>query len=66
MAWTDQPIRVFAVFVLAPILIYKGVVLDDLFVGVFGVALFVWDFYCILYKAPVNLQEPWERQQTAP
>lgn len=54
--WTDQPIRVLAVFVLAPILVYKGIGYGDWFIIAYGIALFAWDLFCILYKAPVQLE----------
>lgn len=47
---TDQPGRVLAVFVLAPIILYKGIHYDDPFLVLFAIMLFFWDLYWLLIK----------------
>ena len=47
---TDQPGRVVAVFVVAPVLLQKGYVYDDIFIKAFSVVLFAWDLYWIVAK----------------
>ena len=42
---TDQPGRILAVFVIAPILLYKGYIYQDKFIIAFAVILFFWDLY---------------------
>ena len=49
---SDQPGRILAVFVFAPILLFKGIKFRDLFIIVFAVLLFTWDLYWLIYKAP--------------
>ena len=48
----DQPGRLLAVFLFAPILIYKGHKYSDNFLILFGLLLFLWDLYHILYTKP--------------
>jgi hypothetical protein len=50
--FTDQPGRYFAIFVFAPILIFKGVYSSDYLLLILGLALFFWDLYWILFKKP--------------
>ena len=52
LAVTDQPGRVFAVFVVSPILLRKGLLYRDAFILAFAVALFCWDLYWLLCKPP--------------
>lgn len=42
---TDQPGRVLAVFVFAPILMYKAYAYKDKFIAVFAILLFLWDLF---------------------
>lgn len=49
---SDQPGRVLAVFVFAPILMIKGVHYKDWFLIAFALLLFVWDLYWLVFKAP--------------
>jgi hypothetical protein len=50
--YTDQPGRIFAVFVIAPIIAYKGYIYNDLFLVIFSILLLIWDSYWLLYKEP--------------
>ena len=52
--WSDQPGRIIAVFVVAPILLLKGVRYRDLFIAAFALILFVWDLYWLLCAAPMH------------
>lgn len=45
---SDQPGRIFAVFVFAPILFKHGVQYDDWFIQSFAISLCAWDLYCLL------------------
>jgi hypothetical protein len=49
---TDQPGRVVAVFVVAPILARKGIEYDDAFIKAFAAVLFAWDLYWLLARPP--------------
>lgn len=49
---SDQPGRILAVFIISPILAYKGLIYDDWFLYIFGVILCAWDFYWILAYPP--------------
>lgn len=40
---TDQPGRLLAVFVIAPVLMYKGYKYGDVFIMLFALLLFLWD-----------------------
>jgi hypothetical protein len=51
---SDQPGRIVAVFVVSPILLFKGTVYGDPFIQCFSVLLFVWDLYWILHHPPVK------------
>ena len=50
----DQPGRLFAVFIISPILFFKGVFYNDIFIVFFSIILFFWDLYHILYTKPNN------------
>lgn len=50
---SDQPWRVLAVFVFAPLIFYKGYIYSDWFLILFALTLFVWDLYWLAYKPPV-------------
>ena len=52
MDFTDQPGRIFAVFVASPILFYKGIAYNDVFIIAFAIGLFGWDLYWLLFNAP--------------
>lgn len=51
---TDQPGRILAVILFAPILIYKGYLYSDIFLVFFGILLFIWDLYWLLWKEPCH------------
>lgn len=48
----DQPGRILAVFIIAPILLCKGVYYNDWFVIFFAIILFIWELYHIIYTKP--------------
>ena len=52
MNFTDQPGRIIAVFVISPILLYKGWQYNDWFIILFAIVLFVWDLYWLFMKEP--------------
>jgi len=52
IAKTDQPGRFIAVFIIAPILVCKGVQYSDEFIIIFSIILFLWDLYWICCKPP--------------
>jgi hypothetical protein len=52
MNFTDQPGRILAVFVISPILLWKGLQYKDWFIILFAVVLFGWDLYWLLMKEP--------------
>lgn len=49
---TDQPGRLLAVFVFSPVLLWKGIKYEDVFLVVFAVLLFAWDAFWILAQPP--------------
>ncbi len=54
---TDQPGRILAVFVLGPIILYKGaVVYKDWFLILFAIILIMWDLWWIIMRPPASLQ----------
>ena len=54
-ACSDQPGRFIAVFVVSPVLAYKGfVVYDDTFIKAFSVVLFAWDLWWLIMREPVR------------
>jgi hypothetical protein len=50
--FTDQIGRYFAIFIFAPILIFKGLYNSDKLLLILGIALFYWDLYWILFRNP--------------
>jgi len=50
--YTDQPGRIIAVFVIAPIIAYKGYIYKDIFLLIFSILLLLWDSYWLIYKEP--------------
>ena len=48
----DQPGRFLAVFVFSPIIIIQGYKYGDTFLIIFGLVLFVWDLYHIIFTKP--------------
>lgn len=48
----DQPGRLVALIIVAPILFYKGLKYNDLFIIVFSIVLFLWDLYWLLTSKP--------------
>ena len=51
----DQPVRYAAVLLFAPYILWKGVQYKDPPLIAFAIGLFVWDLYCIVFRAPVAL-----------
>lgn len=49
---TDQPGRVLAVCVFAPLIVARGRRYGDAFLVFFGYALFVWDLGWLLFARP--------------
>ena len=54
MKISDQPGRFVAVFVVAPILFFKGKHYKDWFILIFAIVLFLWDLFWILRRPPVE------------
>jgi hypothetical protein len=50
---TDQPGRLIAVFILAPLIAYKACIYNDIFLLIFSIMLFMWDLYWLINKKPV-------------
>ena len=48
----DQPGRVIAVLIIAPILFMKGYDYNDKFIMMFSIILFIWDFYWLAFTKP--------------
>ena len=48
----DQPGRLVAVFIIAPILLLKGLHYDDYFIICFSILLFIWDLYHMIFSKP--------------
>ena len=52
MIISEQPGRLIAVLIFAPLLIYKGYNYEDYYLIIFGILLFIWDlFWIITYPA---------------
>ena len=49
---TDQPGRVVACFIVAPVLAQKGLYYEDRFIVSFSVLLFAWDMYWLMKHPP--------------
>lgn len=49
---SDQPGRIIAVFIVAPILLYKSCKYNDMFILIFSIILFVWDMYWLIIEPP--------------
>jgi hypothetical protein len=58
LQFTDQPIRYCAFFIFGPILIFKGMVIEDVFILLFGILLMCVDGFCIIFKEPARLVLP--------
>ena len=43
--YSDEIGKIIVIIIIAPILLYKSFVLEDLLLGVLGVLLFIYDFY---------------------
>ena len=56
MKITDQPGRLFAIFIFAPLLIYKACIYNDKSLLFLGILLFLWDLFWILNYSPKTLQ----------
>ena len=41
----DEVGKIIVIIIIAPILIYKSFILEDLLLGVIGILLFIYDFY---------------------
>jgi hypothetical protein len=50
---TDQPGRLIAVFILAPLIAYKACIYNDTFLLIFSIMLFMWDLYWLINKKPL-------------
>ena len=48
--YSDQPVRFLAVFIIAPIIVYKGYIYNDHFLVIFSILLFIWDLYWLICK----------------
>ena len=48
----DQPGRLVALIIVAPILFYKGLKYNDLFIIAFSIVLFLWDLYWLVTSKP--------------
>ena len=56
---SDQPGRVLAVFVFAPVLLHRSFKYDDTFIRAFATLLFAWDLYWLaLWPARVEYDRP--------
>jgi hypothetical protein len=53
--YSDQPGRLCAVFILAPLIAYKACIYNDTFLLIFSIMLFMWDLYWLIYKKPCNM-----------
>lgn len=51
---TDQPGRVAAVFIFAPLLLFKGIQYNDMFISFFGLLLYLWDLYWLILRDPMH------------
>merc|ERR1711900_19685 len=57
-AWcNDQPGRFLALCVFGPLLLWRGMIHEDLFVIGFGALLIIWDAFWILTAAPRQAQD---------
>lgn len=43
--YNDEIGKIIVIIIIAPILLYKSFILEDLLLGVLGVLLFIYDFY---------------------
>ncbi len=50
MKVTDQPGRLFAIFIFGPYLIYKGFEINDLFLILVGITFIFYELFWILSK----------------
>lgn len=57
MIITDQPLRLFAVIVCAPLLLWRGCIHNDSWVIAYATSLFVVDLFCIMFLRPDKIQE---------
>ena len=48
MLTSHQPVRILAVFVIAPILFHKSIEYDDMFITSFAMLLFTWDLFWLM------------------
>ena len=53
---TDQPGRIFAIFIFAPLLIYKGGKYNDKCLILLGVLLFIWDLFWVIHYPPNKIR----------
>ncbi len=55
---SDQPGRILAVFVLGPIILYKGLITyKDWFLICFAIILILWDLWWIICKPPRVIEQ---------
>ena len=52
---TDQPLRIVAVFIFAPILITKGKKYHDNFLIILGILFIIIELFCIFFMEPKKL-----------
>ena len=52
---TDQPGRIMAVFIFAPLIAYKACLYNDIFLLIFSIMLFIWDLYWLINKKPGSI-----------
>jgi len=48
MLTLHQPVRILAVFVISPMLFYKGIIYKDVVIQSCAVLLFTWDLYWLI------------------
>jgi hypothetical protein len=53
---TEQPLRIAAVFIFAPILLLKGKKYHDHFLIISGILFIIIELFCIFYMEPKQLE----------
>jgi hypothetical protein len=51
----DQPGRLLAVTVFGPIILYKSLEYNDVFLLIFAALLIIWDAWWLLFKKPQTI-----------
>tara|TARA_B100000214_G_scaffold312954_1_gene245387 strand:- start:7618 stop:7791 length:174 start_codon:yes stop_codon:yes gene_type:complete len=49
MILSEQPGRILAIFVFAPLILCKGIKYKDYFLVIFSIVLFVWEVIWVMY-----------------